>query len=284
MYRAKELGRGRYEIFDETLYERSYQRLMMERDLRQALRNGELRLYYQPLVSLSTGRVTGCEALLRWQHPKRGLILPAEFIPAAEDSGLIVAVGEWVLRTALAQQKSWREAGLRPLELSINLSARQFAQKDLSRNILGALREFSADDPWRIKLELTETVLAAPGEPATALIQELGREGVRFAVDDFGTGYSSLAYLRRFPFRTLKIDKSFVQGVATNEDDAAIAAAIISMARRLKLDVTAEGVETEPQRDFLRRERCDDAQGFLYSPAVPAEAFPEAVRQIEAAA
>lgn len=284
MYRAKELGRGRFEIFDETLYQRSYERLMMERDLRQALRNGELRLYYQPLVSLSTGRVTGCEALLRWQHPKRGLILPAEFIPAAEDSGLIVAVGEWVLRTALAQQKAWREAGLRPLELSINLSARQFAQKDLSRNILGALREFSADDPWRIKLELTETVLAAPGEPATGLIQELGREGVRFAVDDFGTGYSSLAYLRRFPFRTLKIDKSFVQGVATNEDDAAIAAAIISMARRLKLDVTAEGVETEPQRDFLRRERCDDAQGFLYSPAVPAEAFPDAVKAIEEAA
>ena len=193
-------------------------------------------------------------------------------------------MGEWVLREALAQQKTWREAGVAPLEISINLSTRQFAHKDLTRSILGAIEEFEVDDPWRVKLELTESMLAAPGEPATALIQELGRRGVRFAVDDFGTGYSSMAYLRRFAFRTLKIDRSFVQNVASNEDDAAIAAAIISMARRLKLDVTAEGVETEPQRDFFRRERCDEAQGFLYSPAVPAEDFPATVKTIEAAA
>jgi diguanylate cyclase (GGDEF)-like protein/PAS domain S-box-containing protein len=283
MYRAKELGRGRYEIFDEALYDRSYKRLMMERDLRRALTNGELVLHYQPLVSLLTGKVTGCEALVRWRHPTRGLILPADFIPVAEETGLIVSLGDWVLRTAVAQQRAWRDAGLPPLELSINLSPRQFAQKDLSQNILRALEEFQIDDPWRVKLELTESVLAAPGEPATRLIQDLGRRGVRFAVDDFGTGYSSMAYLRRFAFRTLKIDRSFVQGVASNPDDAAIAAAIISMARRLKLDVTAEGVETEPQREFFRNERCDEAQGFLFSPAVPAEAFPDAVRAAEAA-
>ncbi|HEX7900389.1 MAG TPA: EAL domain-containing protein [Planctomycetota bacterium] len=283
MYRAKELGRGRYEIFDEALYERSYRRLMMERDLRRAIQNHELVVYYQPLVNLESGKVTGCEALVRWQHPTRGLVLPADFIPVAEETGLIVDLGDWVLRTAVAQQRAWRDTGLPPLEMSINLSPRQFNQKDLSHNILQAIEEFSLDDPWRVKLELTESVLAAPGEPATRLIQELGRRGVRFAVDDFGTGYSSMAYLRRFAFRTLKIDRSFVQGVATNPDDAAIAAAIISMARHLKLDVTAEGVETEPQRDFFRRERCDEAQGFLFSPAVPAEAFPDAVKHVEAA-
>ncbi|HYF01040.1 MAG TPA: EAL domain-containing protein, partial [Planctomycetota bacterium] len=247
MYRAKEMGRGRFEVFNEDLHARSLHRLSTERDLRRALESRQLVLHYQPLVSLETGRVTGCEALVRWRHPQKGLILPSDFIPVAEDSGLIVPLGEWVLREALGQMRTWRRAGLPPIEVSINLSVRQLARPDLARSVLDALREFEVEDPSRIKLELTESVLLAPGDAAAHLIQDLAAQGIRFAVDDFGTGYSSLAYLRRFAFRTLKIDKSFVQGVATNPDDAAIAAAIISMARRLKLKVTAEGIETEPQ-------------------------------------
>ena len=272
MYRAKQLGRSRVEVFDEAMHARSVAQVRLEGDLTRALERGEFVLHYQPIVSLRTRKVTGCEALVRWKHPERGLIPPADFVPLAEETGLIVPLGDWVLRTACAQAVEWRRRGLPAIDLSVNMSARQFRHEDLGRT-LGEAIEASGFDPNRLVLELTETLLMEHTERTIAALGDLSRRGIRLSIDDFGTGYSSLAYLKRLPCGSLKIDRSFVRDLAGGSDDAAIAVAIIRMAQALRLKVVAEGIETDAQRDFLESRRCDEGQGFLFSPPLTAEDF-----------
>ncbi|HXJ83578.1 MAG TPA: EAL domain-containing protein [Candidatus Methylomirabilis sp.] len=272
MYRAKSLGRARWEVFDDKMHARSLELLTLEKDLRRALDRLEFVLYYQPLVSLERGEITGCEALLRWRHPTRGLLLPGEFIPLAEETGLIVPIGEWVLRTACAQVQQWLRAGLPRLDVSVNLSARQLNHRDLEAVVRKALDQ-SGLDPARLKLELTESMLMGSSPQTVRTIQALKSLGIELSIDDFGTGYSSLVNLRHFPCSSLKIDGSFVRDVTTDPDDACIATAIISLAHNLRLRVIAEGIETEGQRRFLEREQCDEGQGFLFSRPVPADEF-----------
>jgi EAL domain-containing protein (putative c-di-GMP-specific phosphodiesterase class I) len=244
----------------------------MERELRQALERSEFVLHYQPVVALGNGMITGCEALVRWSHPTRGLLLPDNFIPLAEETGLIVPLGDWVLRTACGQLQEWLRAGFPRLDLAVNLSACQFNHRDLGKVVATALRQ-SGLDPRLLKLELTERMLMAYSEQTLRTIETLRSLGIELSIDDFGTGYSSLAYLRRFPCQSLKIDRSFVSGVTTHPDDASIATAIISLAHHLRMKVIAEGIETEEQRQFLEREGCDGGQGYLFSRPVPASEF-----------
>jgi diguanylate cyclase (GGDEF)-like protein/PAS domain S-box-containing protein len=278
MYRAKSLGRARCEIFDDKMHARSVALLNLEKDLRHALERSEFVLYYQPLVSLGHGVITGCEALLRWRHPTRGLLLPGEFIPLAEETNLIVPIGEWVLRVACGQLQAWLRAGLSPLDLSVNLSARQFHHPDLSGVVIKALDE-SGLDPARLTLELTESMVMGSSPQTLRTIDTLKSLGIELSIDDFGTGYSSLAYLKRFPCGSLKIDGSFVRDVTTDSDDAAIATAIISLAHNLRMKVIAEGIETEGQRQLLEREHCDEGQGYLFSRPVPADEFLQFMRR-----
>jgi diguanylate cyclase (GGDEF)-like protein len=277
MYRAKSLGRARCEVFDEKLRVRPLQLLTLEKDFRWALERQELVIHYQPLVSLASRAVTGCEALVRWNHPTRGLLAPGEFIPLAEETGLIVPMGEWVLRTACAQLQGWAQAGLPPLDLAVNLSARQVNHRNLGTAVTRALDE-SGLEPARLRLELTESMVMGHSEQMLRTIEILKSLGIEFSIDDFGTGYSSLVYLKRFPCTSLKIDQSFVRDVTTDPDDAAIATAIISLAHNLRMRVIAEGIETEEQRQFLERERCDEGQGYLFSRPVPADEFLEFLR------
>ena len=272
MYRAKSLGRARWEIFDDKMHARSLALLSLEKDLRHALERLELVIYYQPFVALGSRTITGCEALLRWVHPTRGLLLPAEFIPLAEESGLIVPIGEWVLRTACAQLRTWLRAGLPPLDFSVNLSARQLTHRDLGAVVTKALND-SGLHPSRLKLELTESMVMKSTPQTLQTIDIFKALGVELSIDDFGTGYSSLASLTRFPCSALKIDSSFVRDVTTDSDDAAIATAIISLAHKLRMRVIAEGIETEGHRRFLEGERCDEGQGFLFSRPVPPASF-----------
>jgi diguanylate cyclase (GGDEF)-like protein/PAS domain S-box-containing protein len=278
MYRAKSLGRSRIEIFDEEMREQSIRTLKLDGDLRRALDRTEFLLYYQPIVSLETGRITGCEALLRWNHPERGLVAPAEFIPLAEETGLIVPIGEWVLRTACAEMHSWTDAGLAPLDLSVNLSARQLKHDGMAA-MVGAALKTTGFDARRLKLELTESILMEYAERTIATLRDLRTLGVQLSIDDFGTGYSSLAYLKRLPCTSLKIDRSFVRDINSDPDDSAIASAIISMAHDLRLKVIAEGIETEEQRRFLVSKRCDEGQGYLFSRPMPADRFIGIARQ-----
>ncbi|HEX7901533.1 MAG TPA: EAL domain-containing protein [Planctomycetota bacterium] len=272
MYRAKNLGRSRVEIFDEAMHAQSMATLRLEQDLRKALDRGEFVLHYQPIVSLHTGRITGCETLVRWSHPERGLVAPGDFIPLAEETGLIVPIGEWVLRAACDQAAAWTKRGLPPLDLAVNLSARQFRHEGLVA-VLEAALETTGINPGRLTLELTESLLMEHTERAIAILRDLSDRGIRLSIDDFGTGYSSLAYLKRLPCSSLKIDRSFVRDIHSDPDDAAIAIAIIRMAHALRLKVIAEGVETEEQRDFLKERRCDEAQGYLFSKPLPPDAF-----------
>jgi diguanylate cyclase (GGDEF)-like protein/PAS domain S-box-containing protein len=278
MYRAKSRGRAQAAIFDEAMREQSVRTLKLDGDLRRALERSEFLLHYQPIVSLVTGRITGCEALLRWNHPERGLVAPADFIPLAEETGLIVSIGEWALRTACKEVQSWKDLGLAPLDLSVNLSARQLQQDGLASVVSGALAA-SGFDARRLKLELTESVLMEYAERTIATLRDLRTLGVQLSIDDFGTGYSSLAYLKRLPCTALKIDRSFVRDIHSDPDDAAIATAIISMAHDLRLKVIAEGIETEDQKGFLMAKRCDEGQGFLFSRPVSAERFIGITRQ-----
>jgi diguanylate cyclase (GGDEF)-like protein len=271
MYHAKESGRGNYQFFSAQLTERVSRRLSTETNLRRALERGEFIVHYQPLMNLSTGQVDGAEALLRWPQQDNRLVSPVEFIPIAEETGLIVPLGEWVLLEACAQAQAWQ--ALHPgLRIAVNLSARQFRQKNLIGMIEQALGE-SRLDPSRLELELTEGMLMHNVEEATRILARLDEIGVRLAIDDFGTGYSSLSYLKRFPIHTLKIDRSFVRDISTDPDDAAIVTAIVAMARSLNLKVTAEGVETEEQAAFLRSLTCDQAQGFHFGRPMPAPEF-----------
>jgi EAL domain-containing protein (putative c-di-GMP-specific phosphodiesterase class I) len=277
MYRAKSLGRARCEVFDEKLHARPLELLTLQKNFGRALERQELVIHYQPLVSLASGEITGCEALVRWNHPTRGLLPPEQFIPLAEETGLIVPMGEWVLRTACAQLQEWIRAGLPRLDLAVNLSAHQLNHRNLGTAVMRALEE-SGLEPARLKLELTESMVMGHSEQMLRTIEILKSLGIEFSIDDFGTGYSSLVYLKQFPCRSLKIDQSFVRHVTTDPDDAAIATAIISLAHSLRMRVIAEGIETEEQCQFLERERCDEGQGYLFSPPVPADEFLEFVK------
>jgi EAL domain-containing protein (putative c-di-GMP-specific phosphodiesterase class I) len=245
-------------------------RLDLERDLRQALENGEFLLHYQPQVNLASGAIVGVEALVRWQQPERGIVSPGEFIPVAEETGLIVQLGEWVLREACRQAQAWRDAGLPDLSMSVNLSARQFRAPDLVQTILGVLAETGLEARF-LEMEITESMLMHDPEGAITVLDELQKHDIRFAMDDFGTGYSSLNYLKRFPIHKLKIDQSFVFNITSDPDDAAITNAVIELSHGLNLKVIAEGVETEGQRSFLHANGCDEMQGYLFSRPVPAE-------------
>ena len=254
----------------------------MENDLAHALEREELILLYQPVVDLSSGRIVGAEALLRWQHPKRRLVQPDEFIPLAEETGLIVPIGEWVLRTACAQAQRWDDEDLGELWVSVNVSARQVEQPGLVAAVARALAEGGLPAA-NLHLELTEGAVMRQMEPVVSTLSQLRAMGVRICVDDFGTGYSSLGYLKRFPIDTIKIDRSFVHDVTTDQNDAAIVTTVVTMARGLNLRVIAEGVETEAQLGFLREIECDEFQGFLVSPPVPADVFEALVKERRAA-
>jgi EAL domain-containing protein (putative c-di-GMP-specific phosphodiesterase class I) len=272
MYRAKEGGRNRSVLYDAEMRASAQRRLQTERELRGAVERDELELRYQPIVNLRTGEVTGLEALVRWRHRERGLLDPVDFVSIAEDGGLIEPIGRWVQERAARQILEWHELSpdARPLDVAVNLSARQVAHRDLATTIAEVIARTGLD-PVHLRLEITESVLVEESAAAIASLEALNELGVRLVLDDFGTGYSSLAYLNRFPFDALKIDRSFVDALGVEQERTAIVEAIIGMARALSLDVIAEGVENEPQMLELSRLDCDYAQGHLFSRALPAE-------------
>jgi len=272
MYRAKDQGRDNYQLYAPAMNARALERLALENMLRKAVTQDELVLFYQPLVAVESRAIIGLEALIRWQHPELGLLAPAHFISVAEVSGLIIPIGEWVLRTACKQVKAWHRKLDYRITVSVNLSARQFQAPDLVSQIRGALEE-SGLEPSCLELEITESNAMQNAENTIYTLRELKALGVRIAMDDFGTGYSSLNYLKRFPIDTLKLDQSFVREVVTDPIDAAIVSAVITMSHSMKLTVVAEGVETEEQFDFLRAQGCDKIQGYLYSKPLAAEAL-----------
>lgn len=277
MFRAKDQGRNNYQFYTATMNERALEKLQLENGLRRALERNEFLLHYQPKADLTSGSISGFEALLRWQHPERGLVSPMEFIPVLEDTGLIVPVGEWVLKTVCEQISSWKEQGIRPVPVSVNVSARQFREENLDAFIRCV--DQTSVDPSLIKLELTESLLMKDVEATARILADLKAFGMQLSVDDFGTGYSSLAYLKRFPLDELKIDRAFIRDVTDNSDDAEITLAIINLAHSLKLSVVAEGVETKAQLDFLHMHGCDEIQGFYFARPMLAEECAHALRQ-----
>jgi diguanylate cyclase (GGDEF)-like protein len=278
MYHAKEQGRGNYQFYERSMNETALQNLTVERELRAALGGGELLLHYQPKVEIATDRIVGFEALLRWQHAERGMVPPDEFISIAERSGLIGPLGEFVLESACAQAKAWREAGLPPIRISVNLSAHQFRTDEIAETVTRLLQETPLS-PRSLDLEITESTMMENKGVAVRVLQQLKGMGITVALDDFGTGYSSLSYLKGFPVDSVKIDISFIRDITRDPDNAAITAAIISMAKTLNVRVVAEGVETQEQLDFLRNHGCDEFQGFLFSPAVPPDEAADLLRE-----
>ena len=271
MYRAKQLGRNNFQFYTTEMNARSGENLHLENSLRHALNREEFLLHYQPKADVRTGRIIGVEALMRWQHPEFGMVSPGKFIPLLEETGLIVPAGEWVVRTACEQLRVWQREGLQVVPISVNVSGRQFQHKDLVQSITGIITD-AGIDPGLIELELTESSLMTNPHEANILLHSLKAFGVQISVDDFGTGYSSLAYLKRFRIDSLKIDRSFVHDVTHDNDDAAIVRAVITLAHSLKLNVVAEGVETEEQLEFLINNGCDQIQGYLLSVPLPASA------------
>jgi EAL domain-containing protein (putative c-di-GMP-specific phosphodiesterase class I) len=278
MYRAKDLGRDRLEIYDETLQHRATELLRLDRELRTAVERAELTLHYQPKVALADGRVLGVEALLRWKHPDRGVVLPSEFIDVAEDTGLIVRIGTWVLDEAVHQASAWvAQLGLDRFGVAVNLSARQLTAPGLVTAVANVL-ERHRWPPAQLTLELTESILIDDAEATLRQLEELKRLGVKLAIDDFGTGYSSLSYLHRFPVDIVKVDRAFVSGLRADGEGSAVATAVVHMARALGLIAAAEGVEDERQLAGLRSLGCDWAQGFLFAAALPADEITELLR------
>jgi diguanylate cyclase (GGDEF)-like protein/PAS domain S-box-containing protein len=272
MYKSKEAGRNNYMFFREEMNARAGERLSMENSLRKALEREEFTLYFQPQVNTVTGRIIGAEALIRWRHPAMGLVMPAKFIPIAEESGMIVAIGEWVLRTACMKNRQWQKAGLQTVPVAVNLSALQFMQKDLVEIVSDTVLQTGLE-PCRLELEITESSIIQNAEAAINTLKELKAMGVSLSIDDFGTGYSNLGYLKKFPIDKLKVDQSFVRDIVNDPDDAAIVRAIINLAKSLQLRVMAEGVETKEQLDFLSAHGCDEVQGYYFSRPVPEEEF-----------
>ena len=264
MYHAKESGRNNYQYFSDTMNNKMIDELEMETNLRQAFKNGEFSLNYQPQFALKTKKLIGAEVLVRWNHPTLGWISPAVFIPYAEKSNLIIALGEWVLRTACKQAVAWQTSGLKLQPMSVNLSGMQLKQPDLLYKVAQILDE-TQFPAHLLELELTEGVLMANVEETITTLNKLKDMGIRLSIDDFGTGYSSLSYLKRFPIDTLKIDQSFIREITTSSDDSAIASTIIAMAHNLRLNVIAEGVETIEQANILLDKECDDVQGYFFS-------------------
>ncbi|MDX1154326.1 EAL domain-containing protein [Sinorhizobium medicae] len=272
MYRAKELGRDNIQVFTEEMAARAHERLQWQEELREALAGEEFLLHFQPQMNLGTGRIFAAEALLRWNHPVRGIISPSVFIPLAEETGLIVPIGDWALRAACRQLKAWQDAGLPPLIISVNVSARQFRERNWASRVAEILKETGLEARY-LELELTESLIMQDVPGAIATMHALEAIGVHLAIDDFGTGYSSLSALKRFPVRRLKIDRSFVTDIPLDADDMAITSAIISLAQKLGLRVIAEGVESEAQVEFLQKAGCDEIQGYFFSRPLSAEAF-----------
>ncbi len=272
MYDAKQEGRNNYQLYSDAIHAKSSEKMSLETKLRRALEREEFVLAYQPQLDIRSGRIVGAEALIRWQSAELGLVAPNRFIPLAEETGLIVPIGEWVLRTACRQNRAWQDAGFAPIVVAVNLSPRQFRQRDLLATMVKIMEESRLEARY-LELEITETTVMHQAEEVTGMLDRLTEVGVRLSIDDFGTGYSSLSYLKRFPVHKLKIDQSFVRDITTDGDDAAIVGAIVAMARSLKLRVIAEGVETAEQLDFLRGLDCDEYQGYLFSKPIPAADF-----------
>jgi diguanylate cyclase len=272
MYDAKQSGRDKYRFFKSQMSLRAVERQSLEEQLRSALERQELLVHYQPKVNLKTGALTGVEALLRWQHPERGLLLPRQFLAIAEDSGMIVAIGQWVLRQACTQMREWLDAGLLAVPVAVNISALEFLSRQFVPGVQDALKN-ACLDPKYLELELTETVLMRHAEPTAYTLGQLKAIGLRLAIDDFGTGYSSLSYLTRFPIDTLKLDHSFLNDIIVDSDRAIIVDAVVSLGRSLKKRVIAEGVETPEQLRFIQELGCDEGQGYYFSPPVIAQQF-----------
>jgi diguanylate cyclase (GGDEF)-like protein len=270
MYSAKEHGRNTIRVFTQEMNVQAMERMTLESSLRLAVERNELYLVYQPQEDLATGEIIGCEALLRWKHPDLGLVSPCKFIPVAESSGLILPIGEWVLRTACAQARQWQDQGLPALPVAVNVSAVQFRQKGFLRLVEAVLSETGLS-PQYLELELTESLILSNANVVLSMLQQLKQMGVRLSIDDFGTGYSSLSYLKQFPVYKLKIDGSFVRDVSVDVDDAAIITSILSMAKNLGLKVVAECVENEEQVSFLRAQKCDEIQGYYFSEPLPGD-------------
>ncbi len=282
--RAKTQGKNTYQFYTAEMNAMALKRLILENQLRKVIERNELQLHYQPQIELTTGRIIGMEALLRWYHPERGYISPDQFITIAEETGLIIPIGEWVLRTACQQTKDWQNTGLTPIRVSVNVSSRQFQHPNLLHTIKQTLQDTQLN-PHYLELELTESILMEENRTHKDkvisninILNELQTMGVHIAIDDFGTGYSSLNYLKRLPLNTLKIDRSFIQDVCTNRDDAAITTAIIAMAHSLQLTVIAEGVENNEQLAFLQQKGCEICQGYFFSPPIP---IPEMTQFLE---
>jgi len=278
VYHAKNRGRNQYQFYTQSLNDAAVERVTMEHSLRKALEREEFVVHYQPKLDLRSGVIVGVEALIRWQHPEWGLVPPDRFIPISEESGLIVPIGEWVLRTACLQAQVWQRGGLRALHVAVNVSSSQLKRRQVIHAVTRALQD-SRLDPTLLELELTETAMMEETEANLSTLHDLKAMGLHLAIDDFGKGYSSLAYLKRLPVDSLKIDRSFIRDIMTDPDDAAITMAIIAMAHRLNLRVIAEGVETEAQRAFLREQGCDEMQGYLLGRPLPAEELTPLLRK-----
>lgn len=272
LYRAKEAGKNNYQYYTTDMNTRAFEFLLLESGLRKALVNNELVVFYQPLIDLKTNKLIGMEALLRWLHPEKGMIAPGDFIPLAEETGLIDPIGDWVMRTACSQNKKWQDAGYPPVKVSVNMSARQFNKKDITEQI-GEILEDTGLSPEYLGIEITESVIMRDASSTITTLTSMHEIGISLSIDDFGTGYSSLSYLKLFPIDNLKIDRSFVSNITSDSTDAAISASVIMLAHSMNLKVVAEGVETQDQLDLLRRQGCDFVQGYLFSRPLSAEEF-----------
>ena len=278
MYEGKKRGHNNYQFFNQDMNARTIERQTIGAELRGALKRQEFVLYYQPKINLQTGKVTGAEALIRWLHPDRGLVLPWEFIPITEEAGLILPIGQWALGEACRQAQDWIDAGLRAINVAVNVSSLELRSEGFLEGLRAILKDTRLD-PRYLEIELTESVLLQHAKSTVSVLSTLKSIGVRLAVDDFGTGYSSLSYLKSFPIDSLKIDQSFVHDITANTDDATIVSAVITMAKSLKKCVIAEGVETEEQMTFLQAHGCDEAQGYYFSKPVVAHQFTQLLKQ-----